>query len=120
MVRMSVLTWEKRVAKGNSKGTGWLPIPREMEERVELGTYYEISMHEKETGSLDITTKLVEYSGYWGFYIPKAICEKHALLRKKLQVKIQQSEYFPAKISKEKRVYLPLSFLLENNIHENE
>ena len=31
---MSMLTWMKRVAKGNSKGTGWLPIPREMEERV--------------------------------------------------------------------------------------
>ncbi|MCG3224333.1 MAG: hypothetical protein H7647_07700, partial [Candidatus Heimdallarchaeota archaeon] len=117
---MSVLTWEKRVAKGNSKGTGWLPIPRELEERVELGTYYDISIHEKEMVPLDITTKLVEYSGYWGFYIPKAICEKHSLLRKKVEIKIEQSEYYPAKISKEKRVSIPFSFVFENNIKENE
>ncbi len=120
MVRMSVLTWEKRVAKGNSKGTGWLPIPRELEERVELGTYYDISIHEKEMVPLDITTKLVEYSGYWGFYIPKAICEKHSLIRKRVEIMIEESEYFPAQISADKRIYLPYSYVVENEIKENE
>lgn len=60
---MNALTWEKRVTKGNSKGTGWIALPREMEERVELGTYYDLSLYSEELVHLDLIVKLVEYSG---------------------------------------------------------
>ena len=117
---MSVLTWEKRVAKGNSKGTGWISLPRELKDSVELGSYYDLSLYEDEMSHLDLTVKLVECKGYRGFYIPKALCEIHSLLRKRVEIKIEESEYYPAKISKEKRVSIPLSFVFENNMKENE
>jgi hypothetical protein len=117
---MSSLTWEKRVAKGNSKGTGWISLPREIEERVELGTYYDLSMYDGAKINLDLTVKLVQYSGCWGFYIPKALCEKHSLIRKRVEIMIKESEYFPAQISADKRIYLPYSYVVENEIKENE
>ncbi len=120
MVRMSTLTWEKRIAKGNNKGTGWISLPRELEDSVELGSYYDLSLYNKEQVHLDLTVKLVQYSGCWGFYIPKALCEKHSLLRKKVEVMIEQSEYFPAQISANKQIYLPYSYVVENDIKENE
>ncbi len=117
---MSVLTWEKKVTKGNSKGTGWIALPRELEERVELGSYYDLSLNNEEMVQLDLTVKLVQNKGCWGYYIPKALCEKHSILRKKVEIKIELSEYFPVKIPKDKGVYIPISFILENNIKENE
>ncbi|MHA1419868.1 MAG: hypothetical protein ACTSPO_13200 [Candidatus Heimdallarchaeaceae archaeon] len=117
---MNSLTWEKRVAKGNSTGTGWISLPRELRDSVELGSYYDLSLYTEEQVHLDLTVKLVECKGYLGFYIPNKLCEKHALLRKKVEVMIEQSEYFPAQISADKRIYLPYSYVVENDIKENE
>ncbi len=117
---MSAIVWERRITKGNSTGTGWLSMPKELESSLELDSHYNLSLYDKEMGHLELLVKLVENKGYWGFYIPKAICEKHALLRKKVEVMIEESEYFPAQISAEKRVYLPYSFIIANGISENE
>ncbi|MHA1419923.1 MAG: hypothetical protein ACTSPO_13485, partial [Candidatus Heimdallarchaeaceae archaeon] len=117
---MSTIVWERKLSKGNSKGTGWLSVPRELESSMKLNSHYNLFLHDEEKGHLEILVKLVENKGYLGFYIPKTLCEKHALLRKKVEVMIEQSEYFPTQISADKRIYLPYSYVTENDIKENE
>ena len=83
---MSTIVWERKISKGNSKGTGWLSMPKELESSLELDSHYNLSLYDEKMGHLELLVKLVENKGCLGFYIPKILCEKYALLRKKVEV----------------------------------
>ncbi len=117
---MSSIVWERKITKGNSKGTGWLSLPRELKSSLELGSYYDVTLFDEKIGRLEMLLKLVEYSSSLGFYIPKKICEDYKLLKKKLEVTIEDSEYFPGQVPTDRRVYLPYSIISRYGIKENE
>ncbi|NVM52332.1 MAG: hypothetical protein HWN66_01430 [Candidatus Helarchaeota archaeon] len=117
---MSIIEWTTRIIKGNATGTGWITLPVELHIETSLGKWYDIKFTTNKKETFILTLKLLKQKNVWGFYIPKSLCTEHNLITQLVSLTLQPSEYFPTKISADKRIRLPKSVVECLNIKENE
>lgn len=115
-----IINFENKVCKGNSRGTvGWITIPHNLMNRINLKNRYEIKFGSLDNNSYSIISTPKNQNRSWGFYLPEHLCIPNNLIGKKILISITETPCFSAKISEERAVIIPNGVVNEYKIQNN-
>jgi hypothetical protein len=94
------VNWVGNVRNRPKASEGWITLPAEMRDKVDLGSDYDVFLFTEEGEDVAFTTNLRRTSGSWFFYISAAICSESNLHGKEVNAFVRKhkaGEDFPRK-----------------------
>lgn len=116
----TVVEWEGKISKGGGGGSGWITVPIELREPLELESFYDITLVDSNLETQIMSAKLKKQKNVWGFYISKDLCIEQSLIGKTVTCYIHQMEHFPVLINEDKIVGLPQSIVAEYKLKKDD
>jgi len=97
---------ETKMWKGNSKGTGFIRIPKDFTEFFDVNDNIKVQI---KNGSLSPSffATIRDYKGFVGVYVPKNTFSSNNLIGKKLKVSLDKIKGFHSKLGTDGRLYIP-------------
>lgn len=112
--------WTGRIGKGSSAGAGWITVPAKLRGGLVLGEYYDLVIEAEGQEPVRLNKNLKRVKKSWGFFLPKRLCAEREWLGQRVRATVEKADYFPVKVSADKRVRIPAKVVEEHGVEQGE